>query len=204
MYERFTDRVRKVMQLANQRARRFNHAYLGTEHILLGLCLEGLGVAANVLKNLDIDLKKLCLEIEKDMQAGPEMVVIMGRLPQTPQVKKVIENAMEEARSLGQEYIGTEHLLLGLLSDEDGVVGLLREMGATVDKVRQEVMSLLGDGDDTLIKIIVSARVKRKLDKAKLCFGIDSDEGMIKLLLGIADLNFVLEAWPIFRQDYNQ
>ena len=192
------------MQLANQRARRFNHAYLGTEHILLGLCLEGLGVAANVLKNLDIDLKKLCLEIEKDMQAGPEMVVIMGRLPQTPQVKKVIENAMEEARSLGQEYIGTEHLLLGLLSDEDGVVGLLREMGATVDKVRQEVMSLLGDGDDTLIKIIVSARVKRKLDKAKLCFGIDSDEGMIKLLLGIADLNFVLEAWPIFRQDYNQ
>src|SRR5246500_3453862 len=83
MYERFTDRARKVMQLANQEAQRFNHEYIGTEHILLGLVKEGTGVAANVLKNLDIDLRKIRLEVEKIVQAGPDMVT-MGKLPQTP------------------------------------------------------------------------------------------------------------------------
>src|SRR5499427_754326 len=83
MYERFTDRARKVMQLANQEAQRFNHEYIGTEHILLGLVKEGSGVAANVLKNLDIDLRKIRLEVEKIVQAGPDMVT-MGKLPQTP------------------------------------------------------------------------------------------------------------------------
>src|SRR5262249_52739625 len=81
MYERFTDRARKVMQLANQEAQRFNHEYIGTEHILLGLVKEGTGVAANVLKNLDIDLRKIRLEVEKIVQAGPDMVT-MGKLPQ--------------------------------------------------------------------------------------------------------------------------
>src|SRR4051812_11868956 len=83
MYERFTDRARKVMQLANQEAQRFNHEYIGTEHILLGLVKEGSGVAANVLKNLDVDLRKIRLEVEKLVQSGPEMVT-MGKLPQTP------------------------------------------------------------------------------------------------------------------------
>ena len=90
MYERFTDRARKVMQLANQEAQRFNHEYIGTEHILLGLVKEGSGVAANVLKNLDIDLRKIRLEVEKIVQSGPDMVT-MGKLPQTPRAKKVIE-----------------------------------------------------------------------------------------------------------------
>jgi len=98
MYERFTDRARKVMQLANQEAQRFNHEYIGTEHILLGLVKEGSGVAANVLKNLDIDLRKIRLEVEKLVQSGPEMVTI-GKLPQTPRAKKVIEYSMEEART---------------------------------------------------------------------------------------------------------
>src|SRR3954469_12330371 len=90
MYKRFTDRARKVMQLANQEAQRFNHEYIGTEHILLGLGKEGSGVAANVLKNLDIDLRKIRLEVEKIVQSGPDMVT-MGKLPQTPRAKKVIE-----------------------------------------------------------------------------------------------------------------
>ena len=99
MYERFTDRARKVMQLANQEAQRFNHEYIGTEHILLGLVKEGSGVAANVLKNLDVDLRKIRLEVEKLVQSGPDMVT-MGKLPQTPRAKKVIEYALEEAREL--------------------------------------------------------------------------------------------------------
>ena len=113
MYERFTDRARKVMQLANQEAQRFNHEYIGTEHILLGLIKEGSGVAANVLKNLDVDLRKIRLEVEKLVQSGPDMVT-MGKLPQTPRAKKVIEYSMEEARNLNHNYVGTEHILLGL------------------------------------------------------------------------------------------
>src|SRR5438445_6774944 len=116
MYERFTDRSRKVMQLANQEAQRFNHEYIGTEHLLLGLVKEGSGVAANVLKNLDIDLRKVDLEIEKFVQLGPNRVT-MSKLPQTPRAKKVIEFALEEAHS----YVGTEHLLLGLLREQEGV-----------------------------------------------------------------------------------
>src|SRR5437588_2026103 len=119
MYERFTDRARKVMQLANQEAQRFNHEYIGTEHILLGLVKEGSGVAANVLKNLDIDLRRICLEVEKIVQAGPDMVT-MGKLPQTPRAKKVIEYSIEEARNLNHNYVGTEHLLLGLLREQEG------------------------------------------------------------------------------------
>ena len=120
MYERFTDRARKVMQLANQEAQRFNHEYIGTEHVLLGLIKEGSGVAANVLKNLDVDLRKIRLEVEKLVQSGPDMVT-MGKLPQTPRAKKVIEYSMEEARNLNHNYVGTEHILLGLLREQEGV-----------------------------------------------------------------------------------
>src|SRR5262249_57615040 len=120
MFERFTDRARKVMQLANQEAQRFNHEYVGTEHVLLGLIKEGSGVAANVLKNLEVDLRKIRNEVEKIVQAGPDMVT-MGKLPQTPRAKKVIEYAIEEARNLNHNYVGTEHLLLGLLREQEGV-----------------------------------------------------------------------------------
>jgi ATP-dependent Clp protease ATP-binding subunit ClpA len=116
----FTDRARKVMALANQEAQRFNHEYIGTEHILLGLVKEGSGVGANVLKNLDVDLRKVRLEVEKLVKSGPDMVT-MGKLPQTPRAKKVIEYAIEEARNLNHNYVGTEHLLLGLLREHDGV-----------------------------------------------------------------------------------
>jgi ATP-dependent Clp protease ATP-binding subunit ClpC len=130
MFERFTDRARKVMALANQEAQRFNHEYIGTEHILLGLVKEGSGVGANVLKNLDVDLRKVRLEVEKLVKRGPDMVT-MGKLPQTPRAKKVIEYAIEEARSLNHNYVGTEHLLLGLLREQDGVAAqVLMNLGA--------------------------------------------------------------------------
>src|SRR5712692_4422512 len=120
MYERFTDRARKVVQLANQEAQRLNHEYIGTEHILLGLIKEGSGVAANVLKNLDIDLQKVRKEIEKIVLSGPDTVK-MGKLPQTPRAKKVVEHAIEEARNFNHNYVGTEHLLLGLVREGEGV-----------------------------------------------------------------------------------
>ena len=146
MFERLTDRARKVMALANQEAQRLNHEYIGTEHILLGLVKEGSGVGANVLKNLDIDLRKVRLEVEKLVKSGPEMVT-MGKLPQTPRAKKVIEYAIEEARNLNHNYVGTEHLLLGLLREHDGVAAqVLMNIGLKLEEVREEVLNLLGAG----------------------------------------------------------
>jgi len=146
MFERLTDRARKVMALANQEAQRFNHEYIGTEHILLGLVKEGSGVGANVLKHLEIDLRKVRLEVEKLVKSGPDMVT-MGKLPQTPRAKKVIEYAIEEARSLNHNYVGTEHLLLGLLREQDGVAAqVLMNLGLKLEDVREEVLNLLGAG----------------------------------------------------------
>ncbi len=146
MYERFTDRARKVMQLANQEAQRFNHEYIGTEHMLLGLVKEGTGVAANVLKNLGVDLRKIRLEVEKLVQSGPEMIT-MGKLPQTPRAKKVIEFSMEEARNLNHNFVGTEHILLGLLREHEGVAAqVLMNLELKLEDVREEVLNLLGNG----------------------------------------------------------
>ncbi len=142
MYERFTDRARKVMQLANQEAQRFNHEYVGTEHILLGLVKEGSGIAANVLKKAGLDLRKVRLEVEKIVQSGPDMVT-MGKLPQTPRAKKVIEYSIEEARGLNHNYVGTEHLLLGLLREEQGIAAqVLMNLGLQFEDVRKEVLSI--------------------------------------------------------------
>src|ERR1700736_5523883 len=144
MYERFTDRARKIMQLANQEAQRLNHEYIGTEHILLGLVKEASGVAADVLKNLDIDLRQVRLEIEKVVQVGPG-VVTMGKLLQTPRTKKVIEYAIEEARNLNDGTVGTRHILLGLLREQEGVAAqVLMNLGLKLEDVRQELLVVLG------------------------------------------------------------
>ena len=148
MFERFTDRARKVMALANQEAQRFNHDCIGTEHILLGLVKEGSGVGATVLKNLDVDIKKLRLEVEKQVKSGPDMVT-MGKLPQTPRAKKVVEYAIEEARALNHNYVGTEHILLGILRESEGIAAqVLMSLGLKLENVRQEVLNLLGAGVD--------------------------------------------------------
>ena len=149
MYERFTDRARKVLQLANQEAQRLNHEYIGTEHILLGLVKEGSGVAANVLKNMDVDLAKIRREVEKLVNQGTDMIA-MGKLPQTPRAKKAIEYAVEEARNFSHTYVGTEHLLLGLLREEEGVAAqVLLNLGLSLDRVRDQILELMGNGKDS-------------------------------------------------------
>ena len=120
MYERFSDRARRVMQLANQEAQRFNHEYIGIEHILLGIVKEGTGTAASALNSLGVDLGKVRIEVEKRIQRGPEMIT-MGKLPQTPRTKKAIEYAMEEARHMNQSFVESEHLLLGTVREQEGI-----------------------------------------------------------------------------------
>jgi len=151
MYERFTDRARKVMQLANLEAQRSNHEYIGTEHILLGLVKEGSGVAANALKDLGIDLRQIRIETEKLTQSGPEMVT-MGKLPMSPRAKKAIEYSMEEARHLNHNYVGTEHILLGLLRQQQGVAAtVLENLSLKLEDVREEVIEhLTKSSSDTL------------------------------------------------------
>jgi ATP-dependent Clp protease ATP-binding subunit ClpA len=140
----FTDRARQVMQLANQEAKRFNHEYIGTEHILLGLVQEGTGVAAHVLKNLGVDLYQIRMEAEKIVETGPDRVS-MKRLPMTPRAKKVIEYSMEEARHLNHNHVGTEHILLGLLREQEGVAAhVLMNLGLKLEDVRKEVLNFLG------------------------------------------------------------
>lgn len=144
MFNRFTERARKVILLAKEEAKRFNHDYIGTEHILLGLVREGEGVAAAVLASFGLSPDKIRLEVEKLVQPGPATVV-SGDLPFTPKAKKVIELAIDEARTLGHNYIGTEHLLLGLIREGEGVASqVLMNSGLELEKVREEVMNLLG------------------------------------------------------------
>jgi ATP-dependent Clp protease ATP-binding subunit ClpC len=149
MYERFTDRARKVMQLANEESQRFiNNEYIGTEHILLGLVKEGAGAAACVLKNLDIGLDQIRSEVEKIVQTGAHDNETIGKLPHTPRAKKVIEYSIEESRGLNHNYVGTEHLLLGLVREgESTAAQVLMNLGASRDKVRSEVLNILGEYD---------------------------------------------------------
>jgi len=144
MFNRFTERARKVILLAKEEAKRFNHDYIGTEHLLLGLIREGEGVAAVVLQKLGLNLQQIRLEIEKFVKPGPPTVV-SGDIPFTPTAKKVIELSSEEARSLGHNYIGTEHLLLGLIREGEGAASqVLVNLGLDLGKVREEIAELLG------------------------------------------------------------
>lgn len=143
MFERFTDRARKVMGIANHEAMRFFHEYIGTEHILLGIIQEGSGVAATVLKDFNIDLHRIREEVEKLVRHGPAESPI-AKLPLTPRAKRVVEQAIEEARTLHHDHVGTEHLLLGVLHDHDGLAAqVLMNLGVTLSNVRQAVVSAL-------------------------------------------------------------
>ena len=141
-FDRFTDRARKVLTLAQDEAQRFNHNYIGTEHLLLGLVREGEGVAAKVLENLNVELAKVRQAVEFIIGRGERPVV--GEIGLTPRAKKVIELAIDEARRLGHNYIGTEHLLLGLVREEGGIAsGVLESLGVSLEKVRHEVVRVL-------------------------------------------------------------
>ena len=142
MFERFTDRARRVVVEAQEEARTLNHSYMGTEHILLGLIHEGNGTGAKALESLGISLDTVRQQVQEIIGQGQHAP--SGRIPFTPQAKKVLELALQESRALGHDYIGTEHILLGLLRQGDGVAGhVLSELGADLDGVRAQVVRLL-------------------------------------------------------------
>src|SRR5215212_8631388 len=141
-FDKFTERARKVLTLANEEAQRFNHNYIGTEHILLGLVREGDGIAARVLANMGIELPKVRSAVEFIIGRGGRMVV--GEIGLTPRAKKVIELAVAEARRLNHTYIGTEHLLLGLVREGEGIAfGVLESLGVSLERVRTETARIL-------------------------------------------------------------
>jgi len=143
MYELMTDRARKVMALSNHEAQRFNHEYVGTEHILLGIAKEWSGTASKVLGAMDIDPRKIRLEVEKLLKSGPDLVT-MGKLPQTVRAKKSIELAIEESKILNDRHVGTEHLLLGLIREGGGTAAIvLAGLGLTTEKIREKILDLV-------------------------------------------------------------
>lgn len=140
-----TDRLRKVILLGNQKARELNCEYLGTEHILHGLIEEGGGVGVAVLKNLNVDMKKLRLEIKKCFEKRPDMLIVCGKSPQTPRAKKVLEYAAEEAGKMNHNYVGTEHILIALLRERDGMAArILMSLNLKPENVRQEIINIEG------------------------------------------------------------
>lgn len=144
MYERFTERSRRILALANQAAGHWNHEYIGTEHILVGIMKEDTGLGAHVLKHFGMDLNKLMKAMEAIIKVGPEMVII-GKLPQTPRTKRTIELAVKNAREMNHSYVGTEHILLGLLEAADyAAADVLSDFGITKEKVLAEVKRMIG------------------------------------------------------------
>src|SRR5919106_1702131 len=144
MFERFTDRARRVVVLAQEEARLLNHNSIGTEHLLLGLVHEGQGVAAQTLEALDIRLPVVRRAVEREVQRGSSPAV--GPPQFTPRAKQALEDALRESLQLGHNYIGTEHVLLGLLrSDESTAARVLNELGASFERVRVQVIEVLAD-----------------------------------------------------------
>ena len=142
MFERFTDRARRVVVLAQEEARMLNHNYIGTEHILLGLIHEGEGVASKALEGLDIRLEAVRERVQEIIGQGQQAPT--GHIPFTPRAKKVLELSLREALQLGHNYIGTEHILLGLIREGEGVAAqVLVKLGADLSRVRQQVIQLL-------------------------------------------------------------
>ncbi|MBL7133792.1 MAG: hypothetical protein ISS78_06820 [Phycisphaerae bacterium] len=167
MYEQFTDRARKVLELANREARLLGHEYVGTEHMLLGLIRVGSGVATTVLVNLGVDLHGILREVEKLGPRGRKTVA-KASLPLAPQAKKAIEFAMEEARHLGHDYVGSEHILLGLLREEEGVAAqVLMNLGLSLERTRREVRLVLGQEEIELNEQASGAKPSPSTDSSQ-------------------------------------
>ena len=144
-FEKFSEPARKVLMLAQEEARRFHHDYIGTEHLLLGMVREGEGVAAKVLASSGFELTKVRSAVEVIIGRGDSLV--MGEIGLAPRLKKVIELAVDEARQLNHDHIGTEHLLLGLIREGEGIAaGIITKGGVTLDSVRTRVMDTLRHG----------------------------------------------------------
>jgi ATP-dependent Clp protease ATP-binding subunit ClpA len=147
MFEKFTDRARRVVVLAQEEARLLNHDYIGTEHLLLGLIHEGEGVAARALESLGISLEDVRRNVEELVPRGQHE--LSGHIPFTPRAKKVLELSLRESQQLGHDYIGTEHILLGLIREGEGVAAqVLVNLGADLNRVRQQVLQLLGGREE--------------------------------------------------------
>ena len=198
MFERFTDRARRVVVLAQEEARMLNHNYIGTEHILLGLIHEGEGVAAKALEAVDISLDGIRKQVTEQIGEGQQAPG--GHIPFTPRAKKVLELSLREALQLGHNYIGTEHILLGLIREGEGVAAqVLTKMGADLNKLRQQVIQLLsghqgkepvtaggGSGEGTPAGSVVLDQFGRNLTQAarenKLDPVIDRDKEIERVM----------------------
>lgn len=192
MFERFTDRAKKVMALANQWSQRFNHEFVGTEHILLGLVKEGSGIGVSVLRSKGLDLPKIQAEVEKLIKNGPD-IVAMGKAPMTPHAKQAIQYAIEECRTLGQHFVGTEHLILGLLREKDGVAArVLVSMGLTLEAAREEAIKMLQRSQNKEGAIAVGQEAPDfELDNQdKVKVKLSSFRGKKKVVLAFYPLDF--------------
>jgi ATP-dependent Clp protease ATP-binding subunit ClpC len=148
MFERFTEKAIKVIMLAQEEARRLGHNFVGTEQILLGLIGEGTGIGPKVLKAMGVNLKDARVEVEKIIGRGSGFVAV--EIPFTPRAKRVLELSLEEARQLGHNYIGTEHLLLGLIREGEGVAArVLENLGVDLSKVRSQIIQSLGENNES-------------------------------------------------------
>ena len=167
MFERFTDRARRVVVLAQEEARLLNHNYIGTEHILLGLIHEGEGVAAKALESLGISLEAVRAQVEEIIGQGQSAPT--GHIPFTPRAKKVLELSLREAKQLGHDYIGTEHILLGLIREGEGVAAqVLVKLGADLSRVRQQVIQVLAGGEAAVEQADAPTRLVRMTVPADL------------------------------------
>src|SRR5207248_1242140 len=170
----FTPRAQQVLQLARKEADRFNHNYVGTEHLLLGLIKLGQGVAVNVLQKMGLDLETVRMEVEKQVGSGPETKMV-GNIPYTPRVKKVLALAGKEAKALNHSYVGTEHILLGLLREGEGVAArVLKSLEIDIERTRNEILKELdpnftppeGEGGETAR---TASGGKKEVKRTALC-----------------------------------
>lgn len=167
MYEIFTDRARKVMQFANMESLNLNHDYVGTEHVLLGLLKEGSGVAGHVLHSFDLSVFKIKEEIEEINKTG-DFLSKTDKLPLSPGVQKLIQNSIKEAKNLKHNYVGTEHLLLGILKGKNLAMQILINLGIKVDDVKNEVLLLVAPKNKEKIKLEITEKlfeIKNLLEK---------------------------------------
>jgi ATP-dependent Clp protease ATP-binding subunit ClpC len=187
----FTQRALKILALANQAAHRSNHEYIGTEHLLIAIVQEDSGVGAYLLKVSGLTLKSVRLMVDKRVKPGPDMIT-MGKVPYTPRVKRVLEFAVSNAKSLNHEYVGTEHLLLALLDETDGIAcELLAELGMTKAKALKYVKQLVGgfEDDDE-----VGCFVCKWFDMCSFAQDLnESRPSMLAALFGDAADNVILE-----------
>ena len=162
MFERFTERARQVVVLAQDEARALKHNYIGTEHILLGLLREEEGLAARVLESLDITVEEVRAQVARIVGQGDE--VTTGQIPFTPRAKKVLELALREALSLGHNYIGTEHILLGLVRENEGVAArILLDFDADAEKIRNKTLGVLGSSGRSEYSVVQEMSPQRNL-----------------------------------------